>query len=155
MSGESITVIKRNQAGEEIWRYAGRVLSREPNAVLLEAFFNRDDMPFLDLVLKRNDRYVEKYFTDRWYNVFRVHDCDDDRVKGWYCNIGRPAVMEADDRLSYIDLVLDLWVSPDGEQKVLDQDEFEQLPLDQESRMQARAALAELQGMFKMGRPPV
>jgi hypothetical protein len=45
-----ITVLKRNLDGEVTWQYEGRVLQREANCVVLEAFFNRDDMPFMDVV---------------------------------------------------------------------------------------------------------
>ena len=67
-----ITVLKRNLDGEVTWQYEGRVLRRETNCVVLEAHFNREDMPFMDVVLKRGDRFVETFFTDRWYNVFEI-----------------------------------------------------------------------------------
>ena len=85
---------------------------------------------------------------DRWYNILEIHDREDDRLKGWYCNIGKPAVMEAGNKISYVDLALDLWVAPDGTQTVLDEDEFAALDLDDETRSKARAALAELQALF-------
>ena len=106
------------------------------------------DTPILDAVLKNQDRFVEIYYTDRWYNIFEVHDREDDQVKGFYCNIGYPAVFEFGSRISSIDLALDLWVTPDGTQVVLDEDEFSALALDAETRRQARAALKELQQLF-------
>lgn len=142
---EPITVIKRNLAGEETWRYQGRVLARGPGFIRLEAHFNRPDLPFMGVTLRRGDRFVETFYTDRWYNVFEIHDRDDDRIKGWYCNIGRPAVLEAPDRLSYVDLALDLWVAADGSLTVLDEEEFAALDLDAATRARARAALEELQ----------
>ncbi len=135
------------------WQYEGRVLRREPNAVTLEAFFNRPDLPFQDVVFKHNDRFVETFYTDRWYNVFEIHDRDDDELKGWYCNVGRPARLD-EDAVSYIDLALDLWVSADGKQTVLDRDEFDALGLGPEDRAQALKALDELQQTFKLKRPP-
>jgi len=144
-----ITVIKRNLRGEETWRYTGLILRREPDALILEARFNRPDMPFQGILLKENDRFVETYFTDRWYNVYEIHDRDDDRIKGWYCNISRPAILEADDRLSYVDLALDLWVTSDGEQVVLDEDEFAALDLDADTRSRAQKALEELRLRFR------
>ena len=147
-----ITVLKRNLAGEVTWQYEGRVLRREANYVVLEALFNREVMPFLDIVLKRNDRFVETFYTDRWYNVFEIHDRDDDRLKGWYCNIGFPAMLEKN-TVSYIDLALDLWVGSDGKQTVLDEDEFLALPVDVMTRAQALSALEELKQEFKTNRP--
>lgn len=143
-----ITVFKRNLAGEITWQYSGQILRRGSNFVLLEARFNQSDKPFMDAILKINDRFVETFYTNRWYNIFEIHDRDDDHVKGWYCNVGLPAVLEADDRLSYVDLALDLWVAPDRTQSVLDEDEFAALDLDAKTRQQAWAALDELQKLF-------
>ncbi len=150
---EHIRVLKRNLQGEVTWQYEGRVLRREPNGVVLEAFFNRADMPFVDTVFKQNDRFVETYYTDRWYNVFEVYDRDDGRLKGWYCNISRPAEI-GPDTVSYVDLALDLWVSSDGKQTVLDEDEFAALHLPPEERATARSALEDLKAAFKSKKPP-
>jgi len=116
--------------------------------LVLEARFNRPDLPFMGVVLKTGDRFIETYYTDRWYNIFEIHDRDDDHLKGWYCNISRPAVLEADNRLSYVDLALDLWVASDGTQTVLDEGEYAALDLDAAGRAQARRALEELQLRF-------
>jgi len=104
--------------------------------------------------IKHGDRFVEVYYTDRWYNIFEIYDRDDGRRKGWYCNIGRPAVMETEDVISYVDLVLDLWIAPDGTQTVLDEDEFAALDLDAETRSRAWAALEELQTLFRANHEP-
>lgn len=150
---DTIRVLKHNLQGEVTWQYEGQVLRREPNAVVLEALFNRPDMPFVDVVFKQNDRFVETFYTDRWYNIFEIYDRDDGRLKGWYCNVGRPAVMGTG-TVSYVDLALDLWVSGDGKQTVLDLDEFEDLRLELGEREKALAALNELQELFKAKRPP-
>jgi predicted RNA-binding protein associated with RNAse of E/G family len=150
-----ITVLKRGLNGEVTWRYEGRVLERESNCVVLEAFFDREDMPFMDVVLKRGDRFVESYCSDRWYNVFEIYDRDDGHFKGWYCNIGYPAVLDLETgTVSYIDLALDLWVAADGTQTVLDEDEFLELSIDVMTRTQAIAALEELKRKFENEKPP-
>jgi len=148
-----ITVLKRNLAGEVTWQYDGRVLKRESNCVVLEAFFNRDDMPFMGVILKRGDRFVETFYTERWYNVFEIYDRDDGKFKGWYCNVGYPAILEKD-TVSYIDLALDLWVAVDGTQTVLDEGEFLELSIDVLTRAQAISALEELKQKFANEKPP-
>jgi len=150
---EFIRVQKLDLAGKLTWQYEGRILRREPNAVVLEAYFNRPDMPFVDTVLKQNDRFIETFYMDRWYNIFEVHDRDDGALKGWYCNVGRPALVGSD-TVSYVDLALDLWVSPDGRQTVLDEDEFEALKLSADERANARSALEQLKAAFKSKKPP-
>ena len=139
-----ILVRKLDIHRQETWRYTGRILRRWPNAILLEAFFNRADLPFHGILLGRGDRFVEKFYADRWYNIFEIHDRADDRLKGWYCNITLPAELK-EDQVAYVDLALDLLVYPDGSQLVLDEDEFADLVLDAPTRKKALAALADLQ----------
>jgi uncharacterized protein len=150
----SITVIKRDPSGQEILRYEGVVLQRAPDGITLEAQFDHTDVPVMQAILRRGDRFIERYYTDRWYNIFEIHAREDDCLKGWYCNIGKPAVMEAGNEISYVDLALDLWVAPDGTQTVLDENEFAGLDLDSETRYQARAALKELQARFSNQKEP-
>jgi len=146
-------VQKKNLAGEVTYEYEGVLLERDENSITLEALFDRQDMPFMEVAFKRGDRFVEYYYADRWYNIFAVHDRDDGKIKGWYCNIGMPAVIE-DGIVSYVDLALDLWVSADGKQTVLDVEEFEALDLKEELRTGALRGLDELKDVFKNNKPP-
>jgi len=147
MVDREIIVIKRNIQGEETWRYSGRVLEWAVNGVLLEARFNRPDLPFHGIVLGRGDRFLEVYFTDRWYNIFEIHDCQDDHLKGWYCNVSFPAEL-ADGVVSYVDLALDLLIFPDGRKLVLDEDEFQNLRLPEEQQCLALEGLQQLEKLF-------
>ena len=146
-------ILKKNLAGDVTWQYDSEVLHRDETSITVEAFFNRDDLPFQEIVLKRNDRFVETFYSDRWYNIFEIYDRDDNHFKGSYCNIGKPAVIE-DDFISYVDLVLDLWVSADGTQTVLDEDELEELNLDDELKRRVYDGLKELQTFLKTKNPP-
>ncbi len=148
-----IKVQKKNPAGEVMYEYEGDELRRDDTSIVLEALFTRDDMPFQDVTFKKGDRFVEYYYSDRWYNIFAIYDRDDGQIKGWYCNIGKPAVIE-DGVVSYVDLALDLWVSADGMQTVLDEDEFAALELTDELRASALTGLNELKQLFLNGKPP-
>ena len=148
-----IKVQKKNPKGEITYQYEGILLSRDENSITLEALFDREDMPFMDIVLKKGDRFVEHYYSDRWYNVLAVYDRDNGELKGWYCNVGGPAVIE-DSLVSYVDLALDLWVSANGKQTVLDEDEFEKLDLNEELSARALSGLNELKLLFKNNKPP-
>jgi predicted RNA-binding protein associated with RNAse of E/G family len=142
-----ITVIKRNPQGRETWRYQGNIKARGADYIVLEAYFDREDRQFHGMPLCKGDRFLETYYTDRWYNVYEVHSRDDDALRGWYCNVGKPAIIEGE-TLSYIDLALDLLIFPDGRQVVLDEDEFEALDLSAQERQQAIDALDGLKASF-------
>ena len=89
---DTITILKLDHHGREVWRYPGRVLARDAHTIRLEGFYNRDDATVGYAVFKRGDRLVETFYSDRWYNVFAVYDRDDGALKGWYCNVTRPAI---------------------------------------------------------------
>ncbi len=143
-----VTIIKLNTQREETWRYKGRVLSQDQHSMLIEAYFNRKDMPFHGITLKENDRFLERYYDYRWFNLFEIHDREDDKIKGWYCNITRPAEFSPG-KIAYVDLALDVLVFPDGSHLVLDEDEFNQLTLDPDTHDQALNELDTLLGMVR------
>ena len=148
-----IKIQKKNPAGEVTYEYDGVMLERDENSITLEAFFDRDDMPFQGVVFKKGDRFLEYYYFDRWYNIFEIFDRDNGCLKGWYCNVGKPVEMEGD-TVSYVDLALDLWVSIDGDQVVLDEDEFENLEMSDDMRIQALNALQELKLLHAIKKSP-
>ncbi len=138
-----ITVHKLDAEGREVFSYPGRLLEETPAHRVVEAHFDHDDLRVEALTMRRGDRFVELYYTDRWYNAFAIHDGPNGRLKGWYCNITRPARF-TEDAIYAEDLELDLLVLPDGRSAVLDEDDFNRLPLEPSERRAARQALEEL-----------
>ncbi|MGQ0604180.1 MAG: DUF402 domain-containing protein [Anaerolineales bacterium] len=142
-----IVIRKLNLAGEETYRWSGRVLARTATSVTVEATFTRADQ--LDLgytVFERGDRFVEYFFSDRWYNIYKIYAVGTGALRGWYCNITRPAIIEAT-LVTQVDLALDIWVDVDGKTRVLDEDEFAELPITMDERDAARRAVAKLLGL--------
>ncbi|MFH1183449.1 MAG: DUF402 domain-containing protein [Chloroflexota bacterium] len=150
---QNIRVLKLDLSGAVTWQYTGRLLRRSAHSVVLEAFFDRQDTPILDVVLKHGDRFVETYYDDRGYNVLEIFDFDSAKFKGWYCNLSRPAHITAGS-VSWVDLALDLWVWPDGRSALLDENEFAALPLQQNERDRVRNTLLELEQASWNKRPP-
>ncbi len=140
---DEVTVYKRDHMGREVTHYHGVIIARGETWIQLEARFNRDDKHADYVTFRRGDRYIEWFYTDRMYNIFEIHDVDDDHLKGWYCNICHPAIITADSVCAN-DVALDLWVTPSGEMRLLDEDEFRDLPIDVETRARAGRALDEL-----------
>ena len=150
---EPIKVHKLNEKGIEVWCYEGVVISKTDSSVTLQATFDRDEVIFKGLFLKRGDRFVETFYSDRWYNIFEIYDSLDGELKGWYCNICRPAQIE-DGHVYAEDLALDLIVYPEGNWQILDEDEFSQLALSPQDQEQARGALDQLIDLARRRKGP-
>lgn len=77
----------------------------------------------------------------------------DGTLKGWYCDVARPAVVEAPHSLVVQDLDLDLWLSADRDTLLrLDEDEFLDSGLDTRdpaAARHARRALDELETLAR------
>jgi protein associated with RNAse G/E len=145
---KEITVSKRNEHNQETWRYKARLLENKNSRIVLEASFDREDINLHGMLLAKGDRFIETYYTNRWYNIFEIHAREDDQLRGWYCNVGKPAEFNGH-MLSYIDLALDLLVFPDGRQIIVDEDEFAGLEISEHVRQQALEALGKLQSYFR------
>ena len=148
-----IIVYKLDHNGREVWQYPGCVLARGPHHVRLEAFFNRDDTDLGYAVFKRGDRFIETFYDDRWYNVFAVYDRDDGALKGWYCNVCRPAEISVS-AVRCDDLALDVWVTPEGVSNLQDEDEFETLSLPEGERTRALEAVDSIRKLAASGSLP-
>lgn len=135
----TITVIKRDHRGEFVWQYEGELVDSGATWVCIDAIFGRDGY----VLFRRGDALREWFYSDRWYNIFRLQDAVDGRLKGWYCNVTRPAVITAES-VSADDLALDVFVRPDGALMVLDQDEFAALDLPDVERQAALDAVEQL-----------
>lgn len=136
---------KRDHYGHILLHYHGQVLERGPGWVCIQAAYSFAERDLDYITLRRGDLFTEWFYADRWYNVFRVQD-QNGPVRGWYCNITRPAYISGESVASD-DLALDLFVYPDGRTLLLDEDEFAALPLNDQDRRQALAAVETLRGL--------
>ena len=149
---ELVTVRKLDHIGHQVTAYPGRVLRRTDCAIVLRTVWDRAPLDLGFVVLEPGGRWTEYFYADQWYNIFEIC-ASDGRLKGWYCNVTRPARISADEVVAE-DLALDLWVAPDGEMRVLDEDEFAELSLLPEERDAAWKALGALQRMVMYQAPP-
>lgn len=136
-------VRKLNTRGEVVISYDAELAERLPDGVRLDARWTRPPLPLGYTTFETGDRFTEWFYTDRWYNIFEIRTAAG-ILKGWYCNIAEPATITAD-TVACRDLLLDLWVLPEGHTRVLDEDEFAaDTALDAATRAAAERALAEL-----------
>jgi predicted RNA-binding protein associated with RNAse of E/G family len=136
--------------------YRGDLLHAETGHLLIHARWERPRLDLGYLVFEPGDHFYEHYYTQRWFNIFEVRG-ESGVLKGWYCNVTRPAQLVGDVVISE-DLELDLFVPPDRHNILrLDLDEFEARGLarsDPPAYTAALAALDELERMARVGNPP-
>jgi predicted RNA-binding protein associated with RNAse of E/G family len=149
---DHITVRKLDHNGHEVISYPGDVLQRSTDAIVLRAVWDGEPVDLGFVVLELGDRWTETFYSDRWYNILEIR-ASEGRLKGWYCNVTRPAQITRDE-VAAEDLALDLWVEPDGSMQVLDEDEFAELDLSPEEREAAQEALRLLRAMVAQEVPP-
>jgi protein associated with RNAse G/E len=117
-----ITIIKLDPQGRETIRYSGEILHSLPHGIVITATWTLPDHNLGYTCFETGDQFVEYYYSDRWFNIFAISTPAGD-LKGWYCNITEPAHI-AVDTITQVDLYLDLWVTPTGHTRLLDEDEF-------------------------------
>ncbi len=151
----SITIKKLDTDGQVVTTYQGQVLERTPNWIQIEARWRRPPLDLGYVIFEAGDRFLETHYADRWYAIFQIQAADG-RLKGWYVNFSRPAAITQDE-VRAVDLRLDLFVHPDGRQRLLDRDEYAELDLpqtDPAAHQAVQAALAQVQARIAAGHPP-
>ncbi|MGW0767900.1 DUF402 domain-containing protein [Streptomyces sp. NPDC002676] len=138
------------KAGRTKIRYAAQLIDDDGTRVSVRAPWAGEGVRDFGFVrFEPGDVFTEHYWRDRWYSVKEVRAADGS-VKGWYCDITRPAVLSGAE-LVVEDLDLDLWRSADGRDvRRLDEDEFAASGLaesDPEAASAAMAALDELEAL--------
>lgn len=137
-------------------RWRASVQRREESLLILDAAFEEEVRHSQLGVIRCGTVSIEYYWLDRWYNVFRFLE-PDGSLRNFYCNVNM--LPEFDGRvLSYIDLDMDILVSPDLSYEIVDLDEFEinaeRYKYPSEILSGARRALDELLSLIEARRFP-
>jgi predicted RNA-binding protein associated with RNAse of E/G family len=136
--------------------YEAEVVARTPTSVTVRAPWGHGPLDLGLLSFAPGDVLTEHYYSDRWYNVFAIRDAAG-HLKGWYCNVTRPAQI-GPDLVESEDLELDLLVSADRcATRLDDEDEFAVRDLaraEPAAHAAALAAVEELRALVAAGSPP-
>ncbi|MEU6929857.1 DUF402 domain-containing protein [Streptomyces sp. NPDC046385] len=155
MSARSVE-IALVKAGRTKIRYPAELLSDDGVRLTVRAPWAAEGVRDFGFVrFEPGDVFTEHYWRDRWYAVKEVRS-GDGTLKGWYCDVTRPAAVAADGTEVLVeDLDLDLWVSADGSEVLrLDEDEFAASGLsatDPDAAERAVRALDELDALGREG----
>ncbi|MCT2543694.1 DUF402 domain-containing protein [Streptomyces atratus] len=151
-SAEAAVVVALVKAGRTKIRYPADVVRDDGVRVTVRAPWAAPGVRDFGFVrFEPGDVFTEHYWRDRWFAVKEVRS-GAGGLKGWYCDITRPAVLR-DGELLVEDLDLDLWVSADGSSVLrLDEDEFEESGLAGRDPAAAGAALRALDELEHLAR---
>ena len=149
--GTKIEVRTFKYDGKEHRRWRAELLRQEESLILLDAKFEEKiEHPLLGLI-ESGTLSLEYYWLDRWYNIFRFLEPSGE-LRSFYCNVSVPPVFDGQN-LSYIDLDMDVLVSPDLSYRILDEDEFAENALrfnyPQEVLRKAQEGLEELVSLIE------
>lgn len=151
-----ITVRTFKYDGREHRHWRAKIMRRLDSLIVLDAEFENEVRHPLLGTVERGTKSVEYYWLDRWYNVFRFQH-PTGRLLNFYCNINVPPVLVGE-TLSYIDLDVDILVSPDLSYTILDEDEFAanavRYNYPNSIKEQSLQALKELSGLIETSQFP-
>jgi len=143
------------KSGRTKIRYGAELLADDGNQVTVRAPWAGAGVRDFGFVrFEPGDVFTEHYWRDRWYAVKEVRDARGS-LKGWYCDVTRPAEVSSSGTIVVEDLDLDLWCSADGTTVLrLDEAEFTTSGLtarDPEAASAAERALDELEELARAG----
>ena len=137
-------------------RYPATVIERDERSVTVCAEWRLGPVDLGLFSIEPGDTLIETFYTDRWYNIFRVQR-PDGAIRGWYCNLARPARI-GETAIETEDLEIDLIVSADRLQiELVDLAEYEALGIAQTDPVTDAAlhtAIAELRDLIARGEAP-
>ncbi|MEW2133568.1 DUF402 domain-containing protein [Streptomyces sp. NPDC005435] len=150
--GAGVLEVVLTKAGRTKIRYPAVLLSDDGIRLAVRAPWAGEGVRDFGFVrFEPGDVFTEYYWRDRWYAVKEVR-AGDGTLKGWYCDITRPAVRSGAG-LSVEDLDLDLWLPADGADVLrLDEDEFAASGLAESDPQAARAAVSALDALETLAR---
>ena len=109
--------------GTEHRRWRASLLKKEASLLVLDAVFDEEVRHSQLGLIERGTLSIEYYWLDRWYNVFRFLE-PDGSFRNFYCNVNMPPRFDGR-TLTYVDLDMDIVVSPGLSYEILDVEEFE------------------------------
>ena len=99
----NLTVHKCDHKGNDVFAYPATILQHDEQKMVIRASFtSHKDYNIAGLELKNGDKCIEVFYFHRWFNIFEVYAGKSEQIRGWYCNITKPAIYQ-ENHLYYSD----------------------------------------------------
>lgn len=145
LSMTQYTIRKMDHLGKKpSFVYSGEALSQDEHAVVMLAPWTMKTLVGEKFTIEPGDPFIETFYFDRWYNVMEIRG-KNGALHEWYANVTRPTRLH-DGVLDWDDLKLDVEMTPAGDWKILDEDEFAEVEheLSADERVSARDAIRQI-----------
>ncbi len=119
---KTVEEIKINK-NKETQRFTCVLLEKGPGRMVL-GYYARKAGTIADIAIPPGSTTIAHYWSDRGYVMWRMFDAALDLI-GTLFHICRNVAFSSDS-VSYEDLIIDIWVSPQGHCRLLDEDELVQ-----------------------------
>jgi hypothetical protein len=97
---------------------------RRDAGYLVISFHSDKEYRINDIIIPRGSTTMAHHWTDRGYVLWRMFASDGSLI-GTLFHICKD-VLISDQSVSYLDLIVDIWVTTEGDTRVLDEDELEE-----------------------------
>lgn len=122
-TGPKVRVFLLNFKGEARHSWEASLERLDDEIVILRAVAKKE-LLFEEIAIHPGDLLVQYFPRNEWFYI-QEYLTPSRRVKGWYCNIATPPQVQGS-TITTQDLIVDVFVSPEGHYKVLDMDELEE-----------------------------
>lgn len=151
LDNRQVSIRAHKYDGTEHRRWAAQLTSVQDSMIVVTGSFETEvNHPFLGRI-ERGTVSVEHYWTDRWYSVFRFTEPGGE-LRNYYCNVNAPTNFDGQ-VLTFVDLDIDILVTPELTYSILDEEEFAEnvlrLKYPLEVQRSVRAAIDELVYMIE------
>jgi len=112
----------KEHKNKETQRFLCTVLHREAN-YLVVSFHSEKKGNIKDIVIPSGSTTIAHYWTDRGYVVWRMYGPERLPIGSLFHIVKNVIITRK--HVRYLDLIVDIWIAPDGKLRVLDEDELE------------------------------
>jgi predicted RNA-binding protein associated with RNAse of E/G family len=100
-----------------------QVIHRQKNHIVL-FYKSQEDRKIKNITIKKGSFTIAYYWTARGYVLWKLFDEKKQPIGALFHVCKNVSI--SDSAVTYLDLIVDIWISPDGLIKVLDEDELEE-----------------------------
>ena len=113
----------KEHKNKETQRFRCTMLHREAN-YLVVSFHSEKEGNIKDIIIPSGSTTIAHYWTDSDYVAWRMYG-PEGLLIGTLFHIAKDVII-ASNHVRYLDLIVDIWITPDGKPRILDEDELEE-----------------------------